>query len=379
MPASSQESLLNIIRLLCKSCYCPLMQQLVMLAAVSLGANLLHAESSRDSPFPDFGPGYLTFYLDNDLFADEDQGYTNGARISWISGNRNLKDIGSIQRALRPFTGDEQSLRAFRGITGFDDPSSVQYNYGFSLTQLMFTPENFSSLTQPEGERRYAGWSALGFSLHTKDDQTLNSVEFLVGATGKLSFAQETQDFVHDARDIDKFLGWHDQIPTEITADLSFVQKRRLHFGDNEHPLGMDGVGEWGMRLGSFRTTAHIGGMIRVGLFLPADFTDPRLSETAYANKYFNSETSLKSNWSLFLLGGFRGTAVAHDATLDGPLFHNFSTGNTREPLVGEVYAGIGLRIKSVEFAYAHTWRTLEYEEQVDPASYGTLSMRFQF
>jgi lipid A 3-O-deacylase len=355
------------------------MKNLALFAMVSLGTSVLQAESSRDSPFPDFGPGYLTFYLDNDLFANEDQDYTNGARIAWISENRKLEDIGSIQRALRPFTGDEHSLRAFRGITGFDDPSNVQYNYGFSLTQLMFTPEDFSSLTQPEGQRRYAGWSALGFSLHTKDDQTLNSVEFIVGVTGKLSYAQEVQDFIHDIRDIDKFLGWDNQIPTEVTADLSFVQKRRLNFGRRDQVLSMDGVGEWGMRLGSFRTSAHVGGMLRMGLFLPADFTDPRLSETAYANKYFTSESVLKSNWSLFLLAGFRGTAVAHDATLDGPIFHDFSTGNTREPFVGEVYAGVGMRIKSVEVAYAHTWRSIEYDEQIDPASFGTLSIRFQF
>ena len=379
MHASSQERSLNNIRIILNTCYNRHMKMLALFAAVSLGSTELHAESSRDSPFPDFGPGYLTFYLDNDLFANKDQDYTNGARISWISGNRKLKDIGSIQRALRPFTGDEQSLQAFRGITGFDDPSNVQYNYGFSLTQLMFTPENFSSLTQPEGERRYAGWAALGFSLHTKDDQTLNSVEFLVGVTGKYSYAQETQDFIHDIRDIDKFLGWDDQIPTEVTADLSFVQKRRLNFGGNERALSMDGVGEWGMRLGSFRTTAHVGGMVRAGLFLPADFTDPRLSETAYANKYFSSGSALKSNWSLFLLAGFKGTVVAHDATLDGPLFHDFSTGNTREPFVGEVYAGIGMRIRSVEVAYAHTWRTIEYEEQDGGANFGTLSIRFQF
>lgn len=356
------------------------MKQFAMFAIAAVGLSGSLAKADRNSPLPDFGPGYLTFYLDNDLFANKDRDYTNGARLSWISGNRPIGDIGSIQRGLRPFTGDRKSLRGFRGLTGFDDPDEVQYNFGFSLTQLMFTPEDFSSLTQPEGQRRYAGWSALGFSLHTKDDQTLNSVEFLLGITGPKSFAQESQDFIHDIRDIDKFLGWDNQLPTEVTADLSFVQKRRLNFGENDSILSMDGIGEWGGRLGSFRTTAHIGGMVRVGLYLPADFSDPRLSETAYAHKYFTNERVMLNPWSVFLLGGFKASYIAHDATLDGPIFHDdFSTGNTRETYVGEVYAGFGVRIKAVEVSYAHTWRTEEYEEQLGNANFGTLSVRLQF
>lgn len=333
----------------------------------------------RDNPMPDFGPGYLTFYLDNDLFANTDSNYTNGARLSWISGNRDLNAVGSFQRALRPFTGDDSSLGAFQKITGFRDPSAVRYNFGVSLTQLMFTPEDFASLTQPVGERRYAGWSALGFSLHTKDDRILNSVELLFGITGENSLAEEAQELIHDTRNIERFQGWDNQIPTEFTADLSFVQKRRLNFADNTGPLSMDGVGEWGARLGTFRTTGMVGGMVRVGLFLPADFSDPRLSETAYAHRYFTGNEIENNSWSVFLLGGFRGSLIAHDATLDGPLFSDFETGNKREPFVGEIYAGIGFRVKDVELAYAHTWRTQEYEEQVDGTGFGTVSVRLEF
>lgn len=355
------------------------MKPFALLAAIGLGSGTSNAREARDNPLPDFGPGYLTFYLDNDLFADKDQDYTNGARLSWISGSRKLNDIGPMQRLLRPFTGDDHSLRAFRDITGFDNPELVQYNYGFSLTQLMFTPEDYTSLEQPENQRRYAGWAALGFSLHTKDSETLNSVEFLLGITGKNSFAQETQDFIHDIKDVDKFLGWDEQIPSEVTFDWSFVQKRRLNFGEQDRVLSMDGVGEWGMRLGTFRTSAHVGGMVRLGLHLPADFSDPRLTETAYAHKYFINEDAEVSNWSLFLLGGCRLSAVAHDATLDGPLFHDFDTGITRQPFYGEIYAGVGFRIEAVEISYAHTWRTKEYKEQSSDANFGTVSVRLQF
>lgn len=334
----------------------------------------------RDNPMPDFGPGYLTFYLDNDLFANTDRDYTNGTRISWISGNRNLNQVGSFQRALQPFAGDRDSLGFFKSITGFKDLDAVQYNYGVSLTQLMFTPEDFQSVTQPVGQRRYAGWSALGFSLHTKDDQILNSIEFLVGITGKYSFAEDAQNFIHESRGIDEFDGWDNQIPTEVTADLAFIQKRRLDFLESGGAFSVDGIGEWGARLGTFRTNALLGGMIRMGFYLPADFSDPRLSETAYAHKYFADDVGGNHSWSVYALGGFRGTWVMRDASLDGPLFRDFSTGNRKESLVGEVYAGIGIQIKGVELSYAHTWRSSEYKEEQDGgSSFGTVSVRLEF
>ena len=171
---------------------------LLALSVASAGV----ARADRDSPLPDWGEGYLTFYLDNDLFANTDRDYTNGARLSWISSNRDIKDLGSVQRMLRRLSGDDDSFRIFQKVTGFEDPAKVQYNYGFSLTQLMYTPERAAPYVQPPGERRYAGWSALGFSLHAKNEEVLNSVELLLGTTGSNALAENTQDFVHSVRGI---------------------------------------------------------------------------------------------------------------------------------------------------------------------------------
>lgn len=329
---------------------------------------------------PDFGQGYLTFYLDNDLFGGEDRDYTNGARLSWISSDRKITDIGYIQRFLRPISGDYESLRAFQRVTGFEDPEKVRYNYGVSLTQLMFTPEDPSSFTQPVGQRRYAGWLGLGFSLHVKDDRILNSTELTIGTTGSNSYAEHTQDFIHSVRDFEKFNGWKDQIPNEITVDLSFVQKRRrdfLTYGSGI--LRMDGLTEWGTRLGTFRTDAHAGASVRFGYNLPADFSDARLSSTAYSHRYFGADSAYEGNWSAYFTAGAGGTGVLHDATLDGPLFHDFDTGNNREPFYAEIFGGFAVRYRAVEISYIHSLRSKEYEEQDGAANFGSLAMRVRF
>lgn len=331
-------------------------------------------------PTPEPTSGSLTFYLDNDLFGGRDKDYTNGARLSWISGDREVSQLGAAQRFLRTLSGDPDSYRLFRSITGFKDPSAIRYNYGFAITQLMFTPDDFASPRQPEGERRYAGWLGFGFSLHVRDADIVNSIEYAIGTTGANSLAENSQDFIHDLRSLDKFNGWDDQIPNEITFDISFEQKRRARFLEwNLGPLQGDGYTQWGMRLGTFQTGAKVGAFTRIGFNLPRDFSDPRLSSTAYSHRYFGSEGATEGNWSFFLLFGAGGQAVLHDATLDGPLFRHFDTGNTRVPFIGEVSCGFGIRYKAVEFNYLHTWRTEEYKEQASAANFGSVAIGLRF
>jgi lipid A 3-O-deacylase len=330
--------------------------------------------------FVDDDEGYLTVYFDNDIFGGEDQDYTNGFRLSWISDDRNVEDLGPVQRVLRRFSGDPDSFAPFRSITGFEDPKKIRYNYGFSLTQLMFTPEDSYPSSQPEGQRRYAGWLGLGLSLHVKDDAVLNSIEFIIGTTGQNSLAENTQDFIHELKGSDKFNGWDDQIPNEITADLSFVQKRRADFLNmGIGNLRMDGLTEWGAHLGTFRTEAHLGGLVRVGFNLPPDFSDPRITSTAYSHRYFGTDGAYVGNWSVYTLFGAKLHGVAYDATLDGPVFHDFETGNKRTPLVAESFFGFGVRYRSVEVSYVHTWRTEEYREQDGISDFGSVAVRMRF
>lgn len=338
------------------------------------------AEEDRDAPLPDRGDGYLTFYFDNDVFTGTDEGYTNGARLTWVSRNLQPDEMPRTHRYLRALSGDAESLGAFQSITGFRDPKDVQYNYGFSLSQLMFTPEDSQPYTQPVGQRRYAGWLALGISLHAKDDHVLNSIELSLGTTGKHALAENTQDIVHDAINDAKFNGWDNQIPNEFTVDLSFVQKRRIDFIKwNYGQFRMDAISEWGARLGTFRTGAHIGSMVRIGFNLPPDFSDARLSDTAYSHQYFDTNDPYVGNWSVYLLGGFEGRLALHDATLDGPLFRDFKTGNHREPLVGELYAGLGIRYSDFELSFVHTIRTDEYENEAGHTEYGSVALRVRF
>lgn len=313
--------------------------------------------------------GTASLYIENDTFGGEDRDYSNGTRLSWISDPLSISYFDSLANMTGILTWSE-----------LENSSEVRYRYGLSVTQLIFTPADFRAYDQPEGERRYAGWLAMGFSLHAQVENVLNSMEFTLGTIGPNSFAKDAQDAIHEMRNTYKFNGWNEQIPNEITADVSFIQKRRMDINSMDcRSFSMDGILEWGQRLGTFRTATHLGAMLRGGFHLAPDFSDLRLSETAYAHRNARVDGSTSSDWSAYFLGGTVIRGVAHDATLDGPLFRDFETGNTREPFVAEAFFGIGLAYRGMELSYVHTWRSKEYEEQDGISEFGSVGLRFRF
>jgi hypothetical protein len=359
---------------------------LLLLVAMQLSADEGASPPPEEGGHERVSDQFLSFYLDNDLFGGRDQDYTNGIRLSLISGKRSLLSRAPFRRQLErlaKWANDEDTVSRWSGFAaGNVADKQLQLNYGLSLTQLMFTPEDPYSTTQPPGQRRYSGWLGLGFSVHASDEQALNSAELIVGTVGPRSLAEQAQNLVHDIRNIPQFQGWDDQIPNEFTFDLALSQKRRVRLvTDRSRSFSVDGFTEGTLRLGTFRTGARIGGLFRAGLNLPPDFSDPRLDAIAYSHRLFTSASgdAPYPEWSLYaLLGGDVG-AVLFDATLDGPLFKNFDTGNTREPWVAEAYLGFGFRWKMLEFSYVHTWRSRAFKEQSGSAEFGSLAIRLGF
>ena len=203
-----------------------------------------------------------------------------------------------------------------------------------------------------------------------------------VGMVGPEALGEGAQDVVHDIIRIGKFNGWDSQIPNEPTLGLHFGQKRRLDLHREEWEKGafrVDALADWSVALGNFRTGAEAGVFFRAGHNLPADFSDPRLSETAYSHRYFRGAGEPTGRFSAYALFGARGRAAFYDASLDGPMFRDFDTGVDREWLVGEVFAGFGLRWDRVELSYVHTFRTKTFEEQEAGQQFGSVGVRVAF
>jgi hypothetical protein len=332
------------------------------------------AEESKESHWQLIGQ------WDNDLLTGTDEGYTNGARIA-------------LARELSPDSAEHDFLQnALRRLTGagggyaFDNlrfPASGQrrFQYGVGLTQLMFTPDDPDALIPPPGQRPYAGWLGLEVSLQASAGDSASTASLSIGTTGRLSYAEDIQKWIHqNVSDSPTFKGWDSQAPGELTINLHFDHKQRLHLFDQTRnwPVAVDGLYEWGAALGNFRTDAYLGARLRAGHNLPARHATPRLQLGSFTETLFEPDRAPRSDFSLYGFAGVRGYAVLQDISLDGPIFRDWEESVDSEPWVGELSFGLAIRYQQMELSLSHTVRTHEFEHQDNRSRFGSLSIRLQ-
>jgi lipid A 3-O-deacylase len=324
-------------------------------------------------------PWQMVFQMDNDLFLGSDRNYTNGIRLGFV------KELGKgtgfnrlLQKQLYALSGADEHSSFFRWR--LRNRENLRFASGFGLTQLMFTPNDSKAKTAPKGQRPYAGWLGLEFSLHAKNDDQVSSVTFSIGTTGNSSLAEKSQKWVHEnISGSPVYQGWDSQIPVQQTLNFHFDHKQRIV--PLERVIGLiqfDGYYEWGAAVGNFQTNAYGGALIRVGYNLPATHSTPRVQLGSYGHELFRAANPQDKPFSILAFFGARTTAVMHDITLDGPQFSNFDTGVESKHLVGELVAGFGIRYLFVDLSYSQTLHSDEFYTQNRNLQFGSVMLRLQ-
>lgn len=341
-----------------------------------LGMNSAYAQAI--APTKDASDWQMLLQLDNDLFAGSDRGYTNGVRIGFIQeipfeSSEGQRMNSRLREASGKLQGRLQSLR-------IPQDAKLRFTKGLGITQLMFTPNDPSALSAPQGERPYAGWLGLEYSLHVKEDRIVNSLTFSLGTTGETSLAQPAQEWVHEnISNSPLFQGWDSQVPSELTLNIQFDHKQRFRNLSKEFSNGieMDGYYEAGVGVGNFRTDAYIGSFTRVGYRLPSHFSTPRVQLGAYSHQLFSDSKKHANTFSAYAFAGVRATGVLHDITLDGPIFRRFDTGVESKALVGELLLGMGFKYRNIELVFSQSLRSDEFIGQTENQQFGSVMLRF--
>lgn len=319
------------------------------------------------------------FQIDNDILSGSDRDYTNGVRFAFIKEiDEDSVTNSFLKRNLSKIVTDNEKISPIRHWL-LPQTQDVRFAWGVGLSQLLFTPEDFNALSAPEGERPYAAWLGFEYSLHAKNANKANSITLSIGTTGENAFGQEAQDWVHEnISGSPIFQGWDSQIPNELTVNLHFDHKQRINLADSFNFAGLeyDGYYESGASLGNFRTDAYIGGVFRAGINLPASYSTPRVQLGSYGHDFFQSANDDDKRFSLLTFVGLRSTIVAHDITLDGPVFTDFDTGVDSKFLVNELLLGFGARYGNFALSFTQTFRSDEFDGQTENQIFGSLMLR---
>lgn len=301
--------------------------------------------------------GIYTVAFENDIFAGEDNNYTNGVRFSYISPENDVPPWLDRSADALPFFSTEGKKR-----------------WQFAVGQSMFTPSDTDTFALQNDDRPYAGWLYANVGMVADRDDQLDSIQLTMGVVGPASGAEQTQDFIHGLVDSPKANGWDHQLKNELGLVLSYERKWRSLYEFTPFGWGLDITPSAGASVGNVYTHAAVGTMVRFGYDLPSDYGPPIIPPSLGGSDLFVPT----SDFGWYIFAGLEGRAVARNIFLDGNTFRD-SHSVDKEVFVGGLQLGIAFTIYETRLAYTHVFRTKEFEEQRDNDSYGALTASWRF
>ncbi len=252
--------------------------------------------------------------------------------------------------------------------------------WGFSLIQEMYTPDTNGEFSPP-GEHPYAGNLALGFGYITMGDSFGTSTEFQVGITGKASLAETSQTIIHEMRQLPLWDGWDNQVPSEVTLQLSSRQEFDIPAWRFQTASGLDSDSSFYLQeeLGTAEISMSLGYVYRFGRNLPLSQRRVGCHRANYALSSLKSQNYNPEEYSLYLLSGVHVSYVAHDYSLDGGVFKKFESTAKRVPWQFEWQLGLGARYKEMDFFLGAVLQSERFDDQNGVDNYATFSVSWEW
>lgn len=294
----------------------------------------------------------LRMHEDNDFFNiignRTDRSYTNGTRIDFFQ---------------RCKSGGPRFL--FRSLPSAGD-SSVNI-CGWSVAQLMVTPEDISKEEFQPNDYRYAGALFLSHSYHSYNPSKKYSYQYetLVGLRGPEAMAEQTQVAIHRIINSQEPRGWDNQLDTQLLLNFTFTLEKNLVSCGNIFELNA-GVQS---RIGTLMNGVLVFPLIRIGKMSP-------YFEGPLGNRYHMKGKTTRGQWQYYLIARATASFVAYNALLDGERA-NTNDAESDMPIanyIGDVQMGLVLSYKNVGASYILT-RSSSYDEGLYEHRYGTIQL----
>lgn len=301
--------------------------------------------------------GIITIAYENDLFAGNDNNYSNGVRASYIS----------------PESKPWEALSRLANAVPFF-PDNTHTRWSFALGQNIYTPNNINLPNPPLDDQPYAGWLYGSAGIIADTEKTLDTFQITAGMVGPASGAQQTQKFIHKIIDSPKPQGWEYQLHNEPGLVLTYQRKWRNLYASTPLGFGFDLSPSVGANLGNIYTDAGVGFVARFGQDLPSDYGPPLIRPSLAGSDFFIP--SRRFGWYFF--GGVDGNVIGRNIFLDGNTFRD-SRSVDKNILVGGAQAGLALTFGGMRLAYTQVFRTDEFKTQRSANQYGALTASFRF
>lgn len=356
----------NAPRNLLRAAFFPVLAGVVLAASASSAWADDQAGTHRD--------WRTTILEENDsLYFHSDKHYTQGLRLSFLSP------------PLAPANWANEFFDAAGAIpTVFADNRENARRTAFFLGQSIFTPENIDIKPPNPHDRPYGGWLYAGASFLQETGNQLENLEFDLGVVGPAALGKEVQNDWHQFIGIHQAKGWSSQIQNEPGLVISYERLWRVpvpFFGDigaDGVENGVDIVPQLGGSVGNVFTYGEVGGLLRIGRHLEADYGPVRIRPALSGTDYFNP-AHLGDDVGYYLFLGVQGRVVGRNIFLDGNSFRQ-SPSVARKIFVADLEGGISVFWASrIRLNFSVVRRTEEFEGQRTPDVIGTAALSFSW
>src|SRR5262249_43831732 len=151
-----------------------------------------------------------------------------------------------------------------------------------------------------------------GISLMQENQgRELENLELDFGIVGPGALAKQVQNDFHQLIGAQEARGWSSQIQQEFGGMLSYERLWRLPLlGDNS--FGVDFVPQAGITAGNVMTYGEIGGLLRIGSGLHAEYGPARIRPALSGTDYYDP-SRLDNGSGYYFFVGTQGRAVARN------------------------------------------------------------------
>ncbi len=300
--------------------------------------------------------GIFNLVFENDIFAGSDRDYTNGVRFSWLSSEKNMPVWSQEIAHILPLANDGNK------------------RISIAAGQSMFAPQDITRRDLIAGDHPYAGWLYGSVGMVSDTGATLDNVMLTLGVVGPLSYAEQTQKFVHHVVGSPQPEGWDNQLKNEPGIVLTYERKWRGIYEASPFGIGVDVTPHVGVNLGNVNTDASVGATFRLGYDLPADYGPPRIRPSLPGSDFFIPTQELGG----YLFTTISERAVAHNIFLDGNTFAN-SPSVDKKNFVGSLQLGAAVTYQQMRLSYTHVFMNKEYTAQQHSSAFGVLTLSYRF
>lgn len=250
-------------------------------------------------------------------------------------------------------------------------------SFSIAINQSIYTPVDKFALYPTIGDHPYAGYLNLGFAIHHRTHNTLETLGLRVGVSGKYAFGREAQNGIHSIMGLRLSNGWDTQVGDEVILNLSYELAYRYPLFYSEY-FDIDVIPSVELAFGNANVFAKLGGLFRMGHNLKTTFLPQGI---AGENWGFQSGRVYGDGPGIYGFLGMYGSYVGHNLFIEGSFFGNnpYPISTELTPFVGSVVGGFSIVSGVMSFTYQVIYSSKEFKAQDGAHGIGSFAFSCSF